>query len=88
MLKYVRFVNVTDASISLMKAYLDSEIVTKKFQNDALHVALSTFNNCSIIVSWNFKHIVNSSKIPLYNAINLVNGYSSISIYSPMELTK
>ena len=68
--------------------YLKANIVTKKSSNDALHVALATVNNCPIIVSWNFKHIVHFEKIPLYNSINLINGYQPIAIYSPLEVLR
>jgi hypothetical protein len=43
---------------------------------------------CSLIVSWNFRHIVHFEKIPLYNAVNTLKGYSSIAIYSPQEVIK
>jgi hypothetical protein len=45
-------------------------------------------SGCSLIVSWNFKHIVHFEKIPLYNAINTVNGFQNIAIFSPQEVIK
>ena len=39
-----------------------------------------------MIVSWNFKHIVHYQKIPLYNAVNTLQGYGNIFIYSPLEV--
>ena len=70
----------------LQSEYLDSGIVSVKSEADALHVALASVSQCSMIVSWNFKHIVNYKKIPLYNGINQANGYGSIGIYSPLEV--
>jgi hypothetical protein len=55
---------------------------------DALHVAISTISGCDLIVSWNFKHIVHFDKIPKYNAVNVLNGYGRIGIYSPLEVIK
>jgi hypothetical protein len=55
-------------------------------EDDALHVALATVNNCDMIVSWNFKHIVHYDKIRAYNGINIRLGYSVIAIYSPKEV--
>ena len=49
-------------------------------------VASATVSGCAMIVSWNFKHIVNYEKIPLYSAVNTLQGYGSISIYSPLEV--
>ena len=79
-------IEVDEAALKLREAYLKANIVTKKSSNDALHVALATVNNCPIIVSWNFKHIVHYEKITLYNAINILEGYQQIAIYSPMEV--
>ena len=53
---------------------------------DALHVAVATVTGCEVIVSWNFRHIVNFERIPMYNKINAVNGYNPIAIYSPLEV--
>lgn len=39
-----------------------------------------------MIVSWNFKHIVHYKKIPLYNAVNTLQGFGPILIYSPLEV--
>ncbi|MDP2303827.1 MAG: hypothetical protein Q8N03_15530 [Ignavibacteria bacterium] len=65
---------------------MNAKIISKKYSNDALHVALATLSGCSIIVSWNFKHIVHFEKIALYNAINISEGYQQISIHSPLEV--
>ena len=79
---------VTDESLKLREAYVAAGVVTKQSRNDALHVALATISQCSTIVSWNFKHIVNFQKIPLYNAVNLLNGYTTIQIHSPYEMKR
>ena len=48
----------------------------------------SMVSGCGLIVSWNFKHIVNFSKIALYNGINGKNGFATVSIHSPLEVIK
>lgn len=77
---------VTEDSLKLQEAYLKADILSEKYSTDALHVALATVSQASLIVSWNFKHIVNFQKIPLYNAVNTLHGYNEIAIYSPMEV--
>ena len=79
-------IEVTEPALKLREAYLKAKIVSKKSAYDALHVALATVNNCPIIVSWNFKHIVHYEKITLYNSINILEGYQQIAIYSPLEV--
>jgi hypothetical protein len=60
--------------------------VSSKWADDALHVATATVTDCALIISWNFKHIVHFQKIPLYNAINIANGFRAIAIHSPLEV--
>ena len=79
-------VPVEAKSIALQQAYLHAGIVGEKWATDALHVALATTNRCRLIVSWNFKHIVHFDKIPLYNGVNLINGYDTLSINTPSEV--
>lgn len=77
---------VTEEALQLQQAYLAAAIVSERFATDALHVALATVSGTSMIVSWNFRHIVNFQKIPKYNAVNKLNGYGDIAIYSPLEV--
>ena len=86
MTEYADFITITEEALLLRQAYLDAGIVTQKSTADALHVALATVTKCQLIVSWNFKHIVHFQKVPLYRAINTINGYPEISIYSPPEV--
>jgi predicted nucleic acid-binding protein len=88
LLPYADIVQVSEPALKLRQAYLNAEIVSAKYSNDALHVALATVAGCVVIVSWNFRHIVHADKIPLYNAINILQGYNQIAIYSPWEVMK
>ncbi len=71
---------------SLAQQYINEKIVTNKFFDDALHIASATVNKIDVLVSWNFKHIVNLNKIHLFNSVNLREGYSILEIRTPMEL--
>jgi hypothetical protein len=53
---------------------------------DALHIALATVARVDVLVSWNFKHIVNLTRIRAYNATNLRRGYPLLEIRSPQEV--
>ncbi len=88
MLEFSEVAEVTEDALALRDAYLQAQIVSRKYTDDALHVAMATVSGCALIVSWNFKHIVHFQKIPLYNAINAIRGYPQIAIYSPMEVIK
>lgn len=70
----------------LQCAYLDSGVLTPNWADDALHVALASVSECSVIVSWNFRHIVNLKRIRQYNAVNMLQGYPAIEIRTPLEV--
>ena len=72
----------------LAKNYVRSGAVSQKFYEDALHIANATIQKADIVVSWNFKHIVNIDRIRKYNAVNLMYGYSAIEIRTPREILK
>ena len=80
------FVKSDLESAQLAKKYVDYGVVGKTSYADCLHIALATIHNANILVSWNFKHIVNVMRIIGYNAVNLAEGYKQIDIRSPREL--
>lgn len=79
-------VDIDEAAYSLQQAYLQARVVGSKWETDALHVAAATVSGCRAIVSWNFKHIVNFRRIPLYNGVNQMEGYGPIAIHTPLEV--
>ncbi len=70
----------------LANAYLDRGVVGPGSHADALHVAMATIGGADVLVSWNFKHIVNMGKIRLFNAVNLEQGYKILEIRTPKEV--
>ena len=76
---------LTEEAIKLADAYISAKVVGKTSLEDCRHIALATINRVDILSSWNFKHIVHSQKIPRYNAVNQIQGYRPLAIYSPLE---
>jgi len=79
-------VNVDEDAISLVQSYISHGVLSQRFMNDMLHIALATIAEVDVLVSWNFKHIVRLDKIRLFNAVNLEQGYKPLTIYSPREV--
>jgi hypothetical protein len=78
---------VDDSVVRLADIYQQRRILTPKFYDDGLHIALATSAEVDLLVSWNFKHIVHYEKIRLFNAVHLELGYKPLQIYSPREVT-
>ena len=53
---------------------------------DAIHIAVATTNDLDVVVSWNYKHMVNLSAKRKVNAINTLKGYHPIEILDPSML--
>ncbi len=70
----------------MAQAYLQEGVLTEKYLLDAQHIAMATLARVDVMVSWNFKHIVNLNRIRLYNSVNLKLGYPMIDIRSPREV--
>ena len=83
-----RYLELDDESKELGETYLNEKILGKASLDDAYHIALATVNRLDVLVSWNFKHIVNYDKIKLFNSINLKLGYPEIDIRSPKEFVR
>ena len=74
--------------LALRRAYIEAGIVGRRSLADALHVAFATVSRCEVIVSWNFRHIVNWEKIPQYNEVNKAKGYQEIAIHTPQQVIR
>jgi predicted nucleic acid-binding protein len=72
--------------IMLADAYVDEKIIPEKYRNDARHIAIGIVHECDLIVSWNYRHMVNITVRRLINSVNLKMGYKTIEIVSPEEV--
>lgn len=84
--EHLQLVEVTEEAYQLAQKYLDEKVVGRTSADDCRHIATATINKVDILVSWNFKHIVNVFRIRGYNSINLRCGYSQLEIRSPKEI--
>ena len=84
----VDFIDITDEAIALASQYIAENVVGKTSYEDCLHIAIATIHKVDYLASWNFKHIVNTTRIRAYNAVNLKMGYSTLEIRSPRDLMK
>lgn len=77
---------VDEDAKTLARAYVDAGALGQAFFEDASHVAIATVAGANLILSWNFRHIVNYRRIQKFNAVNLLNGYKTMDICSPLEI--
>ena len=76
----------TDEALDLADLYIFEKVVGPTSLTDCRHIAIATVNKVDILVSWNFKHIVNLKRIRGYNSVNLRHGYPMLEIRTPKEI--
>ena len=79
-------VEITEDIIKLATKYVEEKVVGETSFDDCIQIATATVNRVDILVSWNFKHIVNVYRIRGYNSINIRMNYPSLEIRSPKEI--
>ena len=84
--EYVEIVQLTEESEGLANEYVHQKAVEPQHIVDAQHIAIATVERVDVVVSWNFKQIVNLDKIHLFNSVNIKLGYSPLEIRSPREV--
>lgn len=80
--------SITEEIEKLATLYIENGIIPIKYFDDAMHIAISTINECDIIVSWNFKHFVQQEVIAGVNGINKIHGYKEVQIHSPLSMIR
>ena len=83
---WIEFIELTPDAIILAETYIKENVVGDTHIDDCFHIALATIHNVGILVSWNFKHIVNIYRIRGYNSVNIKLGYKTLEIRSPKEI--
>ncbi len=71
---------------ALSSAYIEDGAIAARMRADALHIAFASVGRVDVLVSWNFRHIVNLRRIRAYNAVNLEKGYPLLEIRTPREV--
>ena len=81
-------IELTIEARKLADRCITEKVVGKTSRADCQHIALATIAKTDVLVSWNFKHIVNLERIRGCNGVNQMLGYSQIEIRTPKEIER
>lgn len=84
--KNAELIDYSDKAVELATLYIKENVVGLTSISDCIHIALATIHNADVLVSWNFKHIVNVNRIRGYNTVNLNRGLKALDIRTPTEI--
>jgi predicted nucleic acid-binding protein len=79
-------VDRSDESQHLSDLYVKIGGLPQRSRDDATHIGIATACGCDIILSWNFRHIVNFRAMKAVDVINIMEGYRLLKILSPSML--
>jgi predicted nucleic acid-binding protein len=74
-------------SLALARSYVSAGAVPSAYEDDARHIAVATVSDIRVIVSWNFRHMVNIERKQKINSVNLREGFPLIDLVSPWEVS-
>jgi predicted nucleic acid-binding protein len=81
----IQHIELSEEAIWLAEQYITEKVVGEASRADCFHIAIATIKKVDLLVSWNFKHIVNIERIHGYNAVNIKNGFQTLEIRNPRE---
>ncbi len=85
-IQQIENVHLTKEAATLADQYILTKVVGQTSRADCQHTAMATLVKVDVLVSWNFKHIVNLDRIRGYNGINYQLGHNMIEIRTPKEI--
>jgi hypothetical protein len=78
----------TDEVAELAIRYVETGILKEKSFDDCQHIAYACVYNCDLILSWNYKHLVNYKTISGVKGVNALAGYKEMPIYTPKNIVE
>ena len=66
--------------------YLQHKLMPVEAIGDADHLALASFYNCDMLVTWNCKHLANANKTGHIRRVNALLGLRTPLLVTPLEL--
>jgi len=60
---YYQELEITKEVEKLAQKYIENKLIPIKYMYDAIHIATATVNNCDLLASWNFVHMVKYTTI-------------------------
>ena len=84
--RHIEVIDISEEAEELAQKYIACGALSSRMLADALHIAVATVAGVDVLVSWNFKHIVNFRRIRAYNEVNRGMGYGILDIRTPREI--
>jgi hypothetical protein len=70
----------------IIEVYFAHRLMPLEAQGDADHLAVASFHNCDMLVTWNCKHLANANKFGHIHRVNALLGLRTPALVTPLQL--
>ncbi|HEX4350850.1 MAG TPA: hypothetical protein VH251_10700 [Verrucomicrobiae bacterium] len=76
----------TPAVAEIVEVYLAHKLMPHEGLGDAAHLALASYHECDMLITWNCKHLANANKTDHIRRVNALLGLRTPLLVTPLEL--
>ena len=70
----------------IVAVYFAHQLMPLEAQGNADHLALASFHNCDMLVTWNCKHLANANQFGHIHRVNALLGLRTPALVTPLQL--
>jgi hypothetical protein len=85
-LKNIARLGINTACEELAEKIITQSTIPDNAQDDALHIAITSYHGMTFLLTWNFRHLANAHIIPKVRKLVVESGYQFPQICTPEEL--
>ncbi len=85
LLKHLELLEITTEIKEITAIYIDKRVMPNDPAGDALHLAVASFHNADVLLTWNCRHLANPNKFNHIRVINYELGLSTPILTTPMN---
>jgi predicted nucleic acid-binding protein len=78
--------NYTVEIAEIEEVYVSHKLMPAEATGDADHLALASFYNCDMLVTWNCRHLANANKAGHIRRVNALLGLRTPMLVTPLQL--
>ena len=86
LLRTLEELDYTTEIAEVAAVYLQHKLMPAEALGDADHLALASFYNCDMLVTWNCRHLANANKTGHIRRVNALLGLRTPLLVTPLQL--
>ena len=86
LVRHLEVLEYTSEVAEIAAVYLQHKLMPAEAIGDADHLALASFYNCDMLVTWNCKHLANANKTGHVRRVNALLGLRTPLLVTPLQL--